>query len=151
MRPGRLHPRLRHALERRGVAALRAFVRRSGDRRLERTIGTRAGLRALFSAMEARFVPAAASGLTGDLLFELRSADGRVQPWTVSITPDRARARPGRPADPRLTVRLGVADFARVASGDLDPGRGLLSGRIDVQGEFPLAARLGEMFGRDGR
>jgi alkanesulfonate monooxygenase SsuD/methylene tetrahydromethanopterin reductase-like flavin-dependent oxidoreductase (luciferase family) len=142
--------RLRRTLERRGEDAFRAFVRRSDDRRLERTIGTGQGLRVIFSAMQSQFVPSGAGGFTGDLLYELRFADGRVRPWTVTISPDRAHARPGRPPDPRLTVKLTVADFVRLAGGDLDAGSALLTGRMDLEGDFSLAARLGEMFGQDG-
>jgi hypothetical protein len=37
---------------------------------------------------------------------------------------------------------------ARFAAGELDPGRALLEGRLDLKGDFALATRLGEMFGR---
>ncbi len=161
MRTGRRHTpasaaswvatRARQALRTSGHDAFRAFVRRSDDRLLERTIGTAPALRAMFAAMRSRFVPSAAGGFTGDLLYELRWADGRVRPWTVTITPDRALARPGRPPQPQLTVRLTLADFARLAGGELDAGSALLAGRLDLEGDFALAARLGEMFGRDGR
>ncbi len=139
---------VRAAAAARGTEAFRAVVRRSGDRRLERTAGSHPGLRLLFAAMARRFVPSAAGGFTGDLLIELRGSDGRVRAWTVTIAPDRAIARPGRPPAPALTVRLGVADVVRLAAGDLDPGSALLSGRMDLEGEFALASRLGEMFGR---
>jgi hypothetical protein len=69
--------RLRRTLEARGEDAFRAFVRRSDDRRLERTIGTGQGLRLIFSAMQSQFVPSGAGGFTGDLLYELRATDGR--------------------------------------------------------------------------
>jgi alkanesulfonate monooxygenase SsuD/methylene tetrahydromethanopterin reductase-like flavin-dependent oxidoreductase (luciferase family) len=140
--------RLRRAATSRGEKAFRTFVRRSDDRRLERTVGTRQGLRVIFSAMQGQFVPSGAGGFTGDLLYELRGADGALLPWTVTITPDRAVARPGRPTAPRLTVKITVADFVRLAGGDLDAGRALLSGRMDLEGDFSLAARLGEMFGQ---
>jgi alkanesulfonate monooxygenase SsuD/methylene tetrahydromethanopterin reductase-like flavin-dependent oxidoreductase (luciferase family) len=145
---GRVGARLRRAATSRGEKAFRTFVRRSDDRRLERTVGTRQGLRVIFSAMQGQFVPSGAGGFTGDLLYELRGADGALLPWTVTITPDRAVARPGRPTAPRLTVKITVADFVRLAGGDLDAGRALLSGRMDLEGDFSLAARLGEMFGQ---
>ena len=43
---------------------------------------------------------------------------------------------------------MGLADFLRMAAGDLDAGRALLTGRLDLEGDFSLAQRLGEMFGR---
>jgi putative sterol carrier protein len=50
--------------------------------------------------------------------------------------------------DPRLVVKLTVADFVRIAGGDLDAGKALLTGRMDLTGDFSLAARLGSMFGQ---
>ena len=50
---------------------------------------------------------------------------------------------------PDLTIRLGVADFLRVAAGELDPVKALLSGRLDLAGDFAVAMRLAAMFGQD--
>jgi putative sterol carrier protein len=68
--------------------------------------------------------------------------------WTVAIAPDRASVRPGEATAPALTMKLGVADFVRIAGRDLDPGKALLTGRMDLEGDLALAARLGEMFGQ---
>jgi putative sterol carrier protein len=126
--------------------ALRAFVTRSEDRRLERTIGSRRGLKAVFAAMASRFDVEAAAGFTGDVRYELRGGDGRLRTWTVTCGSDRAHAIPRAQPDPTVTVKLGLADFIRLATGDLDPGKALLSGRLDLEGDFAVASRLGEMF-----
>ena len=130
-----------------GERAFAAYVRRSGDRRLERTVGTDPGLRALFAAMAHAYVPGSASGFTGELQYELRR-NGHVVPWTLRIDGRRAVARSGPTTSAALTVKLSVSDFARIAGGELDPGRALLTGRLDLEGDFSLAQRLGEMFGR---
>jgi putative sterol carrier protein len=129
---------------------LRAFVRRSDDRRLERTAGSRPGQRLLFAAMARRFVPSAAEGFTGDIVYALSDADGRVVHWTVSVDAARAVARRGHAPDPALVLELSRADLVRLAAGELDAGGALLDGRIDLQGDFALATRLGAMFGREG-
>jgi alkanesulfonate monooxygenase SsuD/methylene tetrahydromethanopterin reductase-like flavin-dependent oxidoreductase (luciferase family)/putative sterol carrier protein len=136
------------ALTERGERAFRAFVRRSDDRRLERTVGSDRGLRMLFGAMARAYTPAAANGFTGEVQYDLRRADGRLAPWTVAIASDRAVARPGPASAPALTLKLAVADFVRMAGRDLDPGKAMLTGRMDLEGDFALAARLGEMFGQ---
>lgn len=138
---------VRAAVAARGERVFRAFVARSGDRRLERTVGSRRGLRAVFAAMVARFDPDAAAGFTGDLRYELRAGDGRLRTWTVTCRPDTATAVPEPRPDPAVTIKLGLADFARLAAGDLDPGKALLTGRLDLEGDFAVASRLGEMFG----
>jgi putative sterol carrier protein len=44
---------------------------------------------------------------------------------------------------------MGLADFIRMAGNDLDPGKALLTGRLDFDGDLTIAPRLGEMFGQD--
>jgi alkanesulfonate monooxygenase SsuD/methylene tetrahydromethanopterin reductase-like flavin-dependent oxidoreductase (luciferase family) len=139
---------LQVAAQEKGERAFQAFVRRSDDRRLERTVGSDAGLRFLFGAMAQQFVPAKAQGFSGDVQYELRAGDGSLRTWTVHIAGDHATVRPGAVADPALTLRIALADFVRMAARDLDPGKALLTGRLDLEGDFALAARLGEMFGQ---
>jgi putative sterol carrier protein len=56
--------------------------------------------------------------------------------------------RPGPASAPALKLKLAVADFVRIAGRDLDPGKALLTGRLDLEGDLAVAARLGEMFGQ---
>jgi putative sterol carrier protein len=137
-------------MEVKGEQAFRSFVRRSDDRRLERTVGSATGLRTMFGLMERQFVPERAAGFTGDIQYNLRTAAGDVRAWTVTIDGTAARARPGAATDPRLKLTLTVADFVRLAGRDLDPVEALLTGRLDLEGDFAVAARLGEMFGQPG-
>jgi alkanesulfonate monooxygenase SsuD/methylene tetrahydromethanopterin reductase-like flavin-dependent oxidoreductase (luciferase family)/putative sterol carrier protein len=139
---------LRRAAEARGEQALRAFVKRSDDGRLESTIGSRLGLKALFAGMERQFVPERAGGFTGDIQYDLRSADGGVRSFTVTVDADTAKARPGASPAPKLKITMALADFVRLAGGDLDPVKALLTGRLDLAGDFAVAMRLGEMFGQ---
>jgi putative sterol carrier protein len=141
---------LRSKTEAKAEQAFRAFIRRSDDRRLERTIGSGPALRTIFGLMAGRFVPERAAGFTGDIQYDLRTAGGDVRSWTVTVDGTAAGARPGAATDPRLTIRLTVADFARLAGGDLDPVKALLTGRLDLEGDFAVATRLGEMFGQAG-
>jgi SCP-2 sterol transfer family len=124
------------------------FVRRSSDERLERTVGSGRGLRLLFAAMARAYRPDRADGFSGDIRYELTGADGRVRTWTVSCSPTGARPAPVAAPQPALTVKLALADFIRLAGRDLDPAKALLSGRMDLEGDFALALRLGQMFGQ---
>jgi putative sterol carrier protein len=44
-------------------------------------------------------------------------------------------------------VRLPLPDFARIVSGELHPAAALMDGRMELEGDLRVAARLGEMFG----
>jgi hypothetical protein len=131
-----------------GEAAFRAFVRRSSDERLTNTAGSARGLRVVFGAMTRAYRPERAAGWAGDIRYELRRADGALRTWTVSCDATSAHVRKTARPDPALTVKVGLADFIRVAAGDLDPAKALLAGRMDLEGDFALATRLGEMFGQ---
>ncbi|HEV2813573.1 MAG TPA: LLM class flavin-dependent oxidoreductase [Solirubrobacteraceae bacterium] len=148
-RPANLLGDLAQTLTLRAEGAFGSFVARSSDETLERTAGSDLGLRLLFGGMAQRFVPEKAAGFTGELQYELRGAGGDVKRWVVTVDGSRASARAGTAGDPRLTIRMALADFARVAGNDLDPGAALLTGRMDLEGDFAIAQRLGEMFGKD--
>jgi alkanesulfonate monooxygenase SsuD/methylene tetrahydromethanopterin reductase-like flavin-dependent oxidoreductase (luciferase family)/putative sterol carrier protein len=132
----------------RGERAFQAFVRRSDDRRLERTAGSDRGLRVIFAAMAQAYVPESAGGFSGELQYRLTRSDGTVVDWTVAIDGEHASVRPGPARAPALKLHAGVADFIRIAGRDLDPGKALLTGRLDLEGDLAIAARLGEMFGQ---
>jgi putative sterol carrier protein len=139
---------LRRSARRRGRQAFQAFVRRASDGRLERTVGSDVGLRLLFAAMARAYEPDEGQGFAGEIQYELTRAGARMVPWTVHVEGDRATARPGRAAAPALTLTIGIPDFLRMAAGELDAGRALLTGRLDLAGDFALAQRLAQMFGR---
>jgi alkanesulfonate monooxygenase SsuD/methylene tetrahydromethanopterin reductase-like flavin-dependent oxidoreductase (luciferase family)/putative sterol carrier protein len=139
---------LQGLLAERGERAFQAFVRRFDDRRLERTVGSDRGLRVLFGAMAQAYVPESAGGFSGELQYRLKRSNGTFVDWTVAIDGERATTRPGPARAPALKLEVGVADFVRIAGRDLDPGKALLTGRLDLEGDLALAARLGEMFGQ---
>ncbi len=121
------------------------------DRWVVRTLGSRAGLRAIFAGMRSRYVPEQAGGLDGAIAFELTRAGAPPQTWSVLVDAVQARIVRGPVPDPALTVVIPVAEFVRLATGERDPVRLLLGGKMEVRGDFALAMRLGPMFGRSGR
>jgi alkanesulfonate monooxygenase SsuD/methylene tetrahydromethanopterin reductase-like flavin-dependent oxidoreductase (luciferase family) len=121
----------------------------ASDKQVERRFGSAVAQRAVFGAVARSFQPEAAGGFQGALVYELsRPATGQ-EPlrWTVEVADGRATARPGAAVRPELTLRFMLADFIRIAAGNLDPGAVLLQDRASIEGDFGLAARLPEMFG----
>lgn len=139
--------RLQRRASTRATAAVRDAVGRLDDRRVERLASGRV-LAAIFSGMRSRYVPAAGGGFAGAITYELRDMRGRTRAWTVNVTPAGARVVAGTDLEAALTILVGVADFVRLATGELDPGYLLLSGRMDLRGDMAVAMRLGSMFGR---
>jgi putative sterol carrier protein len=140
----------RQAWKQRGAMLFRSYVRRSDDERLERTVGSPRGMAFVFGALAGAFRPEGAEGWTGDIQYDLRRADGGLRQWTVSVGVTAAAARRGPSADPRLVIKMRLVDFLRMAGGELDPGRALLTGRLDLAGDISVAMRLSDMFGQPG-
>jgi alkanesulfonate monooxygenase SsuD/methylene tetrahydromethanopterin reductase-like flavin-dependent oxidoreductase (luciferase family) len=145
-----------HEVRRRGRDALASLVRGQSDRVLEKRFGSALVQRLIFGAMARAFVPRLAFGFQGDIVYELATpATGNgasaghasVNAWTLHVEKDRATARPGASPSPALRIRMSVSDFARLMAGDVPRNEPLLQGRIEVEGDFGLAARASEMFG----
>jgi putative sterol carrier protein len=134
--------RLRQAVQ----AALATFVRGRTDRQLERTIGSRPAMRAIFKAMERSFVPGVAR-FEGEIQYELGTSNG-TREWVIRIDDSRATAYAGRASDPAVTLRMSIPTFARIAAGEIHPGKAMFLGQLEVRGDFDVAARLSDMFGQ---
>ena len=127
---------------------LQRLVARSSDERIEQIAGSSLGLKAMFKALESRYVPANAQGFTGQIQYDLKYEDGRTTSWSLALDSRRAKATNAPAVDPALTISATIADFVRMGTGDLAPAKALLTGRIDIAGDLVIAARLGEMFGQ---
>jgi alkanesulfonate monooxygenase SsuD/methylene tetrahydromethanopterin reductase-like flavin-dependent oxidoreductase (luciferase family)/putative sterol carrier protein len=136
-------------LQQAGESIFAAFVRGRSDAQLERTVGSNAGLKVIFKAMERAFVPERANGFSGEIQYELTGRNGPKR-WIVRIEDGRrVVTEPGTAQDPAVTFRTSVPMFARLASGEVHPAKAMMEEKLEVQGSFELAARLGEMFGQD--
>jgi alkanesulfonate monooxygenase SsuD/methylene tetrahydromethanopterin reductase-like flavin-dependent oxidoreductase (luciferase family) len=145
--------RAREAVERAGQAIFNRFVRGASERQLERRFGRRAVQRAIFTGMARQFVPDQAHGFEGDIMYVLeRGSDGAAphppDHWTIRIEGGRARAIPSASPDPAVTLRLSLPDFIRVAAEEVKPPELFFSERLNIEGDFEVAARLAEMFGQ---
>jgi SCP-2 sterol transfer family len=102
--------------------------------------------------MARRFRPISGYGFEGDILYVLDHARDGVAPrdparWTIRISDGHARAIEGDSADPVVTLRVSIPDFARIAAEEVRPPELFFSGRLSVEGDFAIASRLPEMFG----
>ena len=117
------------------------------DRQIERVVGSKAGLWLVFQAMARSFRPDRALGFRGDIEYDLRASDGP-RPWVITVDGERAVARPGRSADPALRTTNTVPVFARMVALELPPAKAWMEQQLQIEGDFQIAARLGEMFGQ---
>ena len=99
--------------------------------------------------MARQFEPKLAFGFEGDIVYELEH-HGNARPpgrWTVRVSDGSAMAIPGSGHEPVVKLRLSIPDFVRLMANEVDPSELLFSGRFQVEGDYTLAGRVGEMFG----
>ena len=84
--------------------------------------------------MEARFKPAAASGLDIRMQFELTGRGGG--DWFVTIKDGRCTVRSGHGDDPDTTLRASAADYLKIVNGEMNKVMALLRGKLRVQGDM---------------
>lgn len=121
-------------------------VRKMSDRQLELLVGNRFGVRALFRAMAQMYRPSKAGDFAGPIEFTLTTPHGD-EVWTIDCSPTGAKARKGASPEAKLHVEAGLADFLRVGVGEIAAPSAVLSGKLNVRGDFGLALKMGEMFG----
>lgn len=127
---------------------LAGILTRWSESTVERWLGSRPALWAIFTFLARSYNPRAASGFEGCLVYELaRKATGAPPAiWRIEVSDGRARTRRGACSEPKLTLSLGLVDFLRVGVGALDPAALILQGRGTFHGPLDLAVTLPEMF-----
>ncbi|MGK2877300.1 MAG: SCP2 sterol-binding domain-containing protein [Solirubrobacterales bacterium] len=136
----------RAKLAKRAQAFQEGAVRKMSDRQLEVVVGNRFGIRGLFNAMAGMYRPANAGDFVGPIEFTLETRHGP-EVWTIDCSPAGAKARREASPDAKLHVEAKLADFLRVGVGEISAPSAVLSGKLNVRGDFGLALKLGPMFG----
>ena len=141
----------RATLSTRGRAALARLTGDASDEGLERSFGSRLAQRALMTAMTRSFQPRLALGFVGEVQLELirggSGGDVGSDWWAIEVSAKRASARRRIAVSPAVTMQLRIPDFVRIFSGLENPILAWVEGRLRVEGDVLLAARLIEMFG----
>lgn len=119
-----------------------AAVRRMSDAQLNALLGSGPGMRLLMRSMARRFRP---GGHVGAIEFTLIGRRGP-QHWTLYCKQDGARAVHERCDAAELHVEAQLADFVRVGLGHVSAPGAVISGKLNVRGDFALALKLQEMF-----
>jgi alkyl sulfatase BDS1-like metallo-beta-lactamase superfamily hydrolase len=116
---------------------------RLDDDQLLRILRTPAGQRVLFTGLAVRLRPAAAKGLHATVQFDLTDDGKEAGIWTVGLDGlAGARARPRAAKEPSATLTLELVDLGRMAAGRLDPAAAVMSGKLDLKGDYGVLMRL---------
>ncbi len=119
------------------------FVKGRNDAQLDVIFGSAPGQAMIFRAMERLYAAGHASSLEGAVQYHLTSRRGTAH-WVVRVGRDGLSARPGLEAHPTATLSMPAATFARIAAGQQTAASAAMNGRLKMEGELRLVARLGE-------
>jgi alkanesulfonate monooxygenase SsuD/methylene tetrahydromethanopterin reductase-like flavin-dependent oxidoreductase (luciferase family) len=145
---GRRAPRARlDSVRQAGRTRLQQAAQHASDQRLEQIFGGPGAQRVIFGTMARRFNPAQSGSFHGAIVFDLGMADGTRRPWAIEVQDGRARAYPGGSADAALTITVALTDFIRALGGGASFYPLIATGRMTMQGDLTVAARMSEMFG----
>jgi hypothetical protein len=118
--------------------------------RLMRGPARRPILEGVFWGMPQRLDARRASGVDATVLWRIGGRpDGGTDDFRLLISGGTARTARGASEDsirPVLTMKIDGVDFLKLITGELDPVRGYLGGRIELAGDIMFAAKLGGMF-----
>ena len=98
--------------------------------------------RELFEGLEGRIDPARARGTTASYRFDVAGAGS----WRVQVNDGAVEvSESDAPAD--CVIRASEEDLLRVVRGELSAMTAYMTGRVRVEGDIGLAARLRDLFG----
>jgi putative sterol carrier protein len=131
-------------------------VRSAPDGRLEQVLRTpvrRAVLEGIFWQMPQHVNREAAAGMKATVRWRItHDADDGADVYELQIDDGRCRVRRGEgDTDPKVTITLDAAEFIRVATANSDPMQAYFKGRIKLEGDIMVAARLQALFRIPGR
>src|SRR3954447_17090581 len=130
-------------------AAFAALVRGASDEDL--AAGLRANreviLAGIFEAMPATFLAEHAAGLEAVAEWRVRiEGEDAPERWQVRMASGTCSVQRGGEAAPDVIYELGGVDFLRLVSGQVDGPQLFVTGRIRVEGDLMLAARMPALF-----
>jgi putative sterol carrier protein len=125
-----------------------ALMKRDSDREVRATIdaaGADVVLDRVFSQMADRFLPEKAGGRTATVQWKVEH-DGDVHPYVLRIDDDTCTTERGTAEERDATIKVDAVRFLRIAAGQANPTKLLLTRKLKVGGDVILAKQLDTFF-----
>jgi putative sterol carrier protein len=101
----------------------------------------------VFTGMSESFSPAKAAGQQAVVQYEIGAPDGSHE-YTMRIADGRCEIEKGRAESPRVTIRIGLADFLRLITGGANGMQLFMTGKLKVSGDLFFAQTYQSWFDR---
>jgi putative sterol carrier protein len=104
-------------------------------------------LEKVFAGMAESFSAAKAAGQQATVQYEISSPDGTHE-YAMRIADGRCEIAKGRAESPRVTIRIGLADFLRLITGKANGMQLVMTGKLRVTGDLFFAQTYQSWFDR---
>ena len=104
-------------------------------------------LEKVFAGMAESFSAARAAGQQATVQYEISSPDGTHE-YAMRIADGRCEIAKGRAESPRVTIRIGLADFLRLITGKANGMQLFMTGKLKVSGDLFFAQTYQSWFDR---
>jgi putative sterol carrier protein len=104
-------------------------------------------LEKVFAGMAESFSAAKAAGQQATVQYEISSPDGTHE-YAMRIADGRCEIAKGRAESPRVTIRIGLADFLRLITGKANGMQLFMTGKLKVSGDLFFAQTYQSWFDR---
>ena len=103
----------------------------------------------IMSRMPAAFVAERAAGVEAVIHFRFTGAEAGE--WHAVIKDGACKVAEGRPQGPAtMTLTADSSDYIGLITGELDPMKAFMTGRLKLQGDLNLAMKMTQLFRVDG-
>ena len=95
-----------------------------------------------FDTLQERFIADAAKGVTATYQYELAGDSGGT--WTVSVTDGVLSVASGSATDPSVTYKMKADNYVKLANGQLNGTKAVLTRKLKVSGNILLAKKMND-------
>jgi putative sterol carrier protein len=133
-------------------SSLKGAVEQSSNEELVSAIQQQDGgvggvLEQVFAGMSESFNPTKAAGQQATVQYEIGAPDGTHE-YAMRIADGRCEIDKGRAESPRVTIRIGLADFLRLLTGNANGMQLFMTGKLKVSGDLFFAQTYQSWFDR---
>jgi putative sterol carrier protein len=133
-------------------SSLKDAVERSSNEELVGAIQQQEGgvagvLDQVFAGMSESFNPDKAAGQQAVVQYEISAPDGGHE-YAMRIADGRCEIEQGRAESPRVTIRIALADFLRLITGNANGMQLFMTGKLKVSGDLFFAQTYQSWFDR---
>jgi len=107
--------------------------------------GTADVLDRIFEGMEQRFVPAKASDVDDDILFEITD-EGDTHSYVVAIHDGSCKTERGSVDSPKVKLTSGLVPFIKLVTGEAQGPQLFMAGKLKVSGDLMFSTRIMSFF-----